>query len=280
MYIEISNPRFFQPLNSAQAGCSDHCVVQNILVCHGFPHWWIKLADFGLSQHRTEEKTHRTSIETYTYVAPEVQNYINGTDPEISEYKSAIDIWALGCIIYRLACGVVLFPPGPKLAEFCRDPYSLIFEDLPMSRLGIFFVGDLVVPHPSHRLTATQARNHRWIKAGMFPPPSRSRLAITNVDRKISSEKLPISIMSWPITMPVSRVLMLLLKAATGPPKLGLNLGEFQTQSRRHILTIPMDACTRWLISRPQWKTQKKTYRSVQHPRRRKKRRPILWKNP
>lgn len=77
----------------------------------------MKLADFGLSKRRTEDTALRTQTGTQAYMAPEILNYIPGH----SEYTYAVDIWALGCIIYRLISGVVPFPPGLSLTNFCGD---------------------------------------------------------------------------------------------------------------------------------------------------------------
>jgi serine/threonine protein kinase len=134
-------------------------------VCQGPPRWWVKLADFGLSKHRTEETAYRTQTGTQAYMAPEILNYVPGVNPKSSEYTNAVDIWALGCMVYRLVNGVVPFPPGPSLLNFCGDESKFPSQGSALSELGAKFVRDLVVPYPSRRITAQQALDHAWTKA-------------------------------------------------------------------------------------------------------------------
>lgn len=140
---------------------------KNVLVCQGPPNWWVKLADFGLSKRRTDETGFRTQTGTFAYMAPEVLNYIPDVDPETSEYTNAVDMWALGCIVYRLVCGVVPFPPGPSLVKFCvvESEFPPKIEEL--TGLGQSFVKGLIVPYPSRRLTAQQALDHPWTRSGL-----------------------------------------------------------------------------------------------------------------
>jgi serine/threonine protein kinase len=99
-------------------------------------------------------------------MAPEILNYVPGVNPGSSEYTNAVDIWALGCIVYRLASGVVPFPPGLSLVTFCADDSTFPPQGLALSELGNKFVRDLIVPYPSRRLTAQQALDHAWTRAG------------------------------------------------------------------------------------------------------------------
>lgn len=99
-------------------------------------------------------------------MAPEILNYIPGINPETSEYTNAVDIWALGCIAYRLASGVVPFPPGLSLVTFCGDDSKFPSQGLELSELGNKFVRDIVVPNPSRGLTTDQALDHPWTKLG------------------------------------------------------------------------------------------------------------------
>jgi hypothetical protein len=141
----------------------------------------VKLADFGLSKRRTEETAFRTYTGTQAYMAPEILNYIPGINPETSEYTNAVDIWALGCIVYRLASGVVPFPPGPSLVTFCADESKFPSQGLELSEPGNKFVRDLVVPYPSRRLTAQQALDHAWTKTSR----SGSETSISNTRHQI-----------------------------------------------------------------------------------------------
>lgn len=102
-------------------------------------------------------------------MAPEVLNYVERIDPTGSEYTNAIDLWALGCIIYRLASGFVPFPPGLKLVEFCTDKSGFPFHFLALKNLGLAFLSGILEPYPARRWTAQQALGHPWMKIGMLP---------------------------------------------------------------------------------------------------------------
>ena len=98
-------------------------------------------------------------------MAPEILNYVPGVNPKSSEYTNAVDIWALGCMVYRLVNGVVPFPPGPSLLNFCGDESKFPSQGSGLSEGGANFVRDLVVPYPSRRITAQHALDHAWTKA-------------------------------------------------------------------------------------------------------------------
>jgi serine/threonine protein kinase len=102
-------------------------------------------------------------------MAPEILNYLD-TEPG-SEYTNAVDIWAVGCIIYRLISGRVPFPPGRLLVKYCEDkslfPYDALF-DAGIKSEGSQFIRQLLLPHPGDRHSASQALKHNWILSGEF----------------------------------------------------------------------------------------------------------------
>jgi len=96
-------------------------------------------------------------------MAPEILNYVPGMDPQSSEYTNAIDLWSLGCIIYRLASGVVPFPVGPSLYEYCKGLLEFPPHPLALSLIGAKYVKHLLEPRPTSRPTALEARSHLWM---------------------------------------------------------------------------------------------------------------------
>jgi serine/threonine protein kinase len=145
-------------------------VLQNVLVVNGPPEWWVKLADFGLSKKLTETTAYHTKSGTQSYTAPEILNYLD-TDAPSAEYTNAVDLWAVGCITYRLVTGVVPFPPGRSLVKYCDDkslfPFDPLF-DSGIKSSGSKFIRELLVTHPKERLSASQALSHAWIISGGF----------------------------------------------------------------------------------------------------------------
>ncbi len=65
----------------------------------------VKIADFGLSKIVWDEVT-QTPCGTVGYTAPEIV--------KDERYSKAVDIWALGCVLYTLLCG---FPR--ESSSFC-----------------------------------------------------------------------------------------------------------------------------------------------------------------
>lgn len=138
-------------------------MLQNVLVVHGPLDWWVKLADFELSKRLTAStRYHSVMIGTESYMAPELYEDLN-SNGEGAEYTSAVDLWAVGCITYRLITGTVPFPPGRALARYCDD--SSLFPDRLLSESEITdasstFIHELLVTDPKRRLSASQALNH------------------------------------------------------------------------------------------------------------------------
>jgi WD40 repeat protein len=141
---------------------------ENVLVVHGPPKWWVKLADFGLSK-RLESTAYHTESGTQAYMAPEILNYLDPNTRRVG-YTNAVDLWAVGCIVYRLVTGVVPFSPAPwPLIQYCKD--RLLFPNGPLSSIGFkqgsscsSFIRELLAAEPKERPSATQALNHPWIE--------------------------------------------------------------------------------------------------------------------
>jgi serine/threonine protein kinase len=128
----------------------------------------VKLADFGLSKRLIEGTGLYTRAGTQSYMAPEVLNYLE-QGLSSSNYTNAVDLWALGCIVYRLVTGVVPFPPGTSLVKYCGDkslfPYDDLFDSGIKSK-GAKFIRQLLATHPNDRPSASQALQHEWIVSG------------------------------------------------------------------------------------------------------------------
>lgn len=112
-------------------------------------------------------------------MAPEILRYIVNATTKAEGYTNAVDIWALGCIIYRLVKGTVPFPPGLSLVNFCGDETKFPSHGLEFSELGIRFIRDLLRAYPSTRLTAQEALDHDWITTGRHSSPY-TRMQLVN----------------------------------------------------------------------------------------------------
>ncbi|KAM4724879.1 LOW QUALITY PROTEIN: serine/threonine-protein kinase DCLK3 [Anableps anableps] len=121
----------------------------------------LKLGDFGLAMVVTEPVF--TICGTPTYVAPEILCETG--------YGVAVDVWALGVILYILLCGFAPFRSRDRDQE---ELFKLIKQaDLhfpspywdSISEEGKGLVRSLLKPDPTVRLTAEQTLQHHWVKA-------------------------------------------------------------------------------------------------------------------
>jgi serine/threonine protein kinase len=127
------------------------------------PKWWVKLGDFGLTKKQTDWTAYRTQAGTEKYMGPELYFYVPGLNKETSEYTNAIDIWALGCIVYRIITRAVPFLSLLSLRNYSNCNEELLFEvPSPMAEAETF-VRKLLTPHPAERPTASAALEHHWV---------------------------------------------------------------------------------------------------------------------
>jgi serine/threonine protein kinase len=127
------------------------------------PEWWVKLGDFGLTKKQADGTVYRTHAGTEKYMAPELYFYVPGLNKETSEYTNAVDIWALGCIVYRIITRAVPFPSLLSLRNYSNCDEELLFEVLSPMAEAEAFVQKLLTPHPAKRPTASAALEHSWV---------------------------------------------------------------------------------------------------------------------
>ncbi len=138
------------------------------MVVHGPPRWWVKLADFGLSKRLTECSVYHTKSGTRFYMAPEILGYLSSGNSS-TRYTNAVDIWALGCIAYRLLTGDVPFRSDKSLIKFCEGRLRFTCQALLESSVGetcTNFVRTLLTTSPNDRPSATQALDDTWVASG------------------------------------------------------------------------------------------------------------------
>ncbi|OAQ98566.1 hypothetical protein LLEC1_04268 [Akanthomyces lecanii] len=149
---------------------------QNILVVRGPPGWWVKLADFGLSKRLVDREKYLSKAGTRFYQAPEILWNL-GTDNSSIGYTDAVDLWAMGCIAYRLVTGIVPFPSEPHLIEYCKDESLFPLRPLLKSRIGdscTSFIRALLTTCPKNRPSSVEALDHTWIASAHELPDRAS----------------------------------------------------------------------------------------------------------
>lgn len=80
----------------------------NIFVARHAPDWWINLGDFGMSRRICTGQNSKLS--TVDYMAPEILLGNYDDEEEDSSYTLVVNIWSLGCVLFRLLTQRLPFP--------------------------------------------------------------------------------------------------------------------------------------------------------------------------
>lgn len=110
----------------------------------------------------------RSNAGTPTFRAPELlKRWEEGKGHEISAYSPKVDLWSLGCIIFKMVQGEPLFQSDGQVLDETRlrkivgsIPKKLMSK---MKRPCIDFVASLVVIILKERNNTAMALNNRWI---------------------------------------------------------------------------------------------------------------------
>lgn len=125
----------------------------------------VKIIDFGLSK-RLEGQNTQSFLGTRGYLAPEMLQRL--------EYSRAVDIWALGVLVFVLLCGCLPFddeahyiPPD----DIVSDKFHLRFPRWAtnLSDSAKDLLSRLLDINPHRRLTAAQALKHPWVIGHNIP---------------------------------------------------------------------------------------------------------------
>nr|CAB3266649.1 serine/threonine-protein kinase 17A-like [Phallusia mammillata] len=151
----------------------------------------IKLVDFGLSKHLSENLEIREILGTPDYVAPEVLNF--------EPISTSTDIWSLGVVCYVMLTGVSPFLGETKIetlmnvttgvVDFPNDLFDekqTACKDLILKMLQL---------DPQNRVTAKDCLQHTWLSGFLSPHDGVERFAIQdnvfhdNAKNLLSSKK-------------------------------------------------------------------------------------------
>lgn len=163
----------------------------------------IKIADFGCSKYDKGTEL-RTGVGTQFYMAPE----LHGLGEAREKYTNAIDMWALGCIIYEMLISTPIFSQLPTSTDNTTSITTIsgttnkkpIFDH---NLLWMFYLGgvafhieklqqaqasskaieqSLLCVVPEERLTAASSLQAPWIIEESGPTPDLTILAAHTED--------------------------------------------------------------------------------------------------
>jgi len=120
----------------------------------------VKLIDFGLAKILSTEVVARSFLGTKGYLAPEM--LLRGA------YDKAVDVWALGVIVFILLCGCMPFDEDSSRIEnasAARKRFVLKFPNWTgnLSAGARDLMMKLLDVNPKTRLTAEEAMQHQWV---------------------------------------------------------------------------------------------------------------------
>lgn len=149
----------------------------------------MKLGHFGIAKRIMNDQTAlRTEVGTRDYQAPEVLG-ITDSEEELL-YTSAVDLWALGCLMYKLLTLEKPFPKSPSLRLYCYSMKSFPVGPLyakDVSENAVEFIRQLMRAHPPERLNAETALKSDW--RGLQDSSSGSETG-SIAEKKVAAENL------------------------------------------------------------------------------------------
>lgn len=144
----------------------------------------IKIADFGLSKVVWDTQT-MTPCGTVGYTAPEIV--------KDERYSKAVDMWALGCVLYTLLCG---FPPfydesievlTEKVAKGQFTFLSPWWDDISSSAKDL--ISHLLTVDPDKRYTILEFLDHPWVKESETPGVKKPQSQSSGMLRAFDASK-------------------------------------------------------------------------------------------
>ena len=134
--------------------------------CQG-PHWWVKIADFGISKRALEGRTAlRTQTGTPTFQAPETLGFIKSSEVPDGSYTNAVDIWSVGVITFYMLTHVILFPDPGCLSRYVTGDFQFPSDKLlanEVSEQGYDFIKSLMAPKSKNRPAVKECLQHLWL---------------------------------------------------------------------------------------------------------------------
>jgi len=141
---------------------------QNVFVMSRTPTTWdVKIGDFGIAKRVQQNETAlRTMTGTHAYMAPEMFPYLVD-DQEEHTYTQAVDMWALGVMLYQMLTLEFVFGDQVPLHKYCKNRVGFpeaVLQSERVTPVCISFIKSLLRPLPSDRPASETAISHTWLQ--------------------------------------------------------------------------------------------------------------------
>ncbi|KAK4452641.1 kinase-like domain-containing protein [Podospora aff. communis PSN243] len=170
----------------------------NILIkCKPPDHWWVKVADLGLSKRAESDMASTTIRGTESFMAPETRGFPFIGDPMLAN-PFAADMWSLGEVVFRALSGRATFADPQALSDYQKKEAGFpthVLRDSNVTPAAESFVLALMSANPSARMTADETLQHPWL--GTHADPT-----LQVPSRPFSDSRLPVSAFLGEITEP------------------------------------------------------------------------------
>lgn len=131
---------------------------KNILISSKGPSWHVKLADYGISRRATGAPVSTEYIRTSGYIAPELVD-------TAENYTAAVDVWALGAIVFCMLTGAPPFHKLDDMLEYCAKmrqfPTRLLRPSTGVTCIDLIL--GAMEPVPAERLSISEVLEHDWL---------------------------------------------------------------------------------------------------------------------
>jgi len=138
---------------------------ENLLLMDGSPNAPLKIADFGVAcwmQELGQGPNRYLKCGTPEYMAPEMYQ------SRFAPYDRAVDVWAMGCVVYIMLCG---WHPFQDQENPAKQQQNILYDDLSslaeeeISDNAKHFIMKMLDKNPNKRWTIPQILEHPWLCA-------------------------------------------------------------------------------------------------------------------
>ena len=135
--------------------------------------WDVRIGDFGISKRvNADETALRTITGTRHYMAPELDPFLVD-DEETHSYTQAVDVWALGILLFQMLTLQMAFRDPPSLRKYFKGKTAFPEEPLLQESITspcIEFLMAVLQPRPNDRPTSKDTFSFEWMKTPSGDP--------------------------------------------------------------------------------------------------------------